>query len=180
MPVPTSRQPAVMLTLRTSVMFFSYDVCIQHNSVVFLNKVITKMGLPAAPTLVQFSWGTHQTFEGSGLYCLRLPWALLLPTFCRATISHWRESYQNPNLKRSKENEVYSSHSTLFLVPSSLISPLAFWLQDDVISGAGPVAEWLGSRAPLQAAQCFVGSDPGRGHGTARQTTLGRHPTCHN
>ena len=46
--------------------------------------------------------------------------------------------------------------------------------------GAGPVAEWLSSRAPLQAAQCFVGSNPGRGHGTARQTTLGRRPTCHN
>uniref|UniRef100_A0A9L0TR11 Ankyrin repeat and death domain containing 1B n=1 Tax=Equus caballus TaxID=9796 RepID=A0A9L0TR11_HORSE len=46
--------------------------------------------------------------------------------------------------------------------------------------GAGPVAEWLGSRAPLQAAQCFVGSNPGRGHGTAHQTTLRRRPTCHN
>ena len=34
-------------------------------------------------------------------------------------------------------------------------------------SGAGPVAEWLSSRALLQAAQCFVGSSPGRGHGTA-------------
>ena len=45
--------------------------------------------------------------------------------------------------------------------------------------GAGPVAEWLSSRAPLQAAQCFVGSDPGRGHGTAHQTTLRRRPTCH-
>ena len=37
--------------------------------------------------------------------------------------------------------------------------------------GAGPMAEWLSSRAPLQAAQCFVGLNPGRGHGTARQTT---------
>ena len=33
--------------------------------------------------------------------------------------------------------------------------------------GAGPVAEWLSLRAPLQAAQCSIGSDPGRGHGTA-------------
>ena len=46
--------------------------------------------------------------------------------------------------------------------------------------GAGPVAEWLSSRAPLQAAQCFVGSNPGRGHGTAHQTTLRQRPTCHN
>ena len=46
--------------------------------------------------------------------------------------------------------------------------------------GAGPVAEWLGSRAPLQAAQCFVGSNPGHGHGTARQITLRQRPTCHN
>ena len=29
------------------------------------------------------------------------------------------------------------------------------------------MAEWLSSRTLLQAAQCFVGSDPGRGHGTA-------------
>ena len=46
--------------------------------------------------------------------------------------------------------------------------------------GAGPVAEWLSSRAPLQAAQCFVGSNPGRGHGTARQTMLRQRPACHN
>ena len=45
--------------------------------------------------------------------------------------------------------------------------------------GAGPVPEWLSSRAPLQAAQCF-GSNPGRGHGTAHQTTLRQRPTCHN
>ena len=46
--------------------------------------------------------------------------------------------------------------------------------------GAGPVAEWLSSRAPLQAAQCFIGSNPGRRHGTAHQTTLRQRPTCHN
>ena len=46
--------------------------------------------------------------------------------------------------------------------------------------GAGPVAEWLSSRALLQAAQCFVGSNPGHGHGTAHQATLRRPPTCHN
>ena len=46
--------------------------------------------------------------------------------------------------------------------------------------GAGPVAEWLSLRAALQAAQCFVGSYPGRGHGTAHQTTLRQRPTCHN
>ena len=49
-----------------------------------------------------------------------------------------------------------------------------------VFSGAGPVAEWLSSRAALQAAQCFVGSNPGRGYGTAHQTTLRQRPTCHN
>ena len=48
------------------------------------------------------------------------------------------------------------------------------------IQGAGPVAEWLNSRAPLQAAQCFVSSNPGCGHGTAHHATLRRHPTCHN
>ena len=38
------------------------------------------------------------------------------------------------------------------------------------------MAKWLGSRAPLQVAQCFVGSNPGRGHGTAHQTTLRQRP----
>ena len=42
------------------------------------------------------------------------------------------------------------------------------------------MAERLSSRAPLQAAQCFIGSNPGRGHGTAHRTTLGQRPTCHN
>ena len=46
--------------------------------------------------------------------------------------------------------------------------------------GAGPVAQWLGSRAPLQAAQCFVGSNPGRRQGIAHQATLKQRPTCHN
>ena len=46
--------------------------------------------------------------------------------------------------------------------------------------GAGPVDEWLSSRALLQATQCFVGSNPGRGHGTTHQITLRQHPTCHN
>ena len=30
------------------------------------------------------------------------------------------------------------------------------------------------------AAQGFAGSDPGHGHGTARQAVLRQHPTCHN
>uniref|UniRef100_A0A9L0J5X7 WW and C2 domain containing 2 n=1 Tax=Equus asinus TaxID=9793 RepID=A0A9L0J5X7_EQUAS len=36
------------------------------------------------------------------------------------------------------------------------------------------------STTRLRAAQCFIGSNPGRGHGTAHQTTLRQHPTCHN
>ena len=56
--------------------------------------------------------------------------------------------------------------------------PLINWTKNCL--GAGPVAEWLSSRAPLQAAQCFVGSNPGHGHGTARQATLRQRPTCHN
>ena len=48
------------------------------------------------------------------------------------------------------------------------------------LAGAGPVAERLSLRAPLQAAQCFIGSNPGRGHDTARRTTLRQRPTCHN
>ena len=38
------------------------------------------------------------------------------------------------------------------------------------------MAERLSLRAPLQAAQCFVGSNLGLGHGTAHQTTLGQRP----
>ena len=38
---------------------------------------------------------------------------------------------------------------------------------NQMAGGAGPVAKWLSSHAPLQAAQRFVGSNPGRGHGTA-------------
>ena len=46
--------------------------------------------------------------------------------------------------------------------------------------GAGPVTDSLSSRDPLQAAQCFTGSNPGRGHDAARQTMLRQRPTCHN
>ena len=46
--------------------------------------------------------------------------------------------------------------------------------------GTGPVAERLSSHAPLQAAQGFTSLNPGRGHGTAHQAMLRRHPTCHN
>ena len=49
-----------------------------------------------------------------------------------------------------------------------------------IFQGAGPMAEWLSSRAPLQAAQCFIGSNPGRRHGTAHRTMLRWRPTCHN
>ena len=38
-----------------------------------------------------------------------------------------------------------------------------------VSRGAGSVAKWLSSCASLQAAQFFVGSNPGCGHGTAHQ-----------
>ena len=46
--------------------------------------------------------------------------------------------------------------------------------------GAGPMAKRLSSCAPLQAAQCFIGSNPGHRHGTAHQTTLRQRPTYHN
>ena len=53
-------------------------------------------------------------------------------------------------------------------------------LKIEPLSGAGPVAQWLHSRAPLQAAQCFVSLNPGQGHSTAHQTTLRQRPICHN
>ena len=52
--------------------------------------------------------------------------------------------------------------------------------KQNVSIGVGPVAEWLSSHALLQAAQCFVGSNPGHGHSTTHQTTLRQRPTCHN
>ena len=56
--------------------------------------------------------------------------------------------------------------------------PLHFLIAKQEL-GAGPVAEWLSSHAPLQAAQCFVGSNPGRTHGTTHPAMLRRRPTCH-
>ena len=53
-------------------------------------------------------------------------------------------------------------------------------LQEQTKLGAGPVAEWLSSCAPLWRLGGFAGSDPGRGHGIAHQASLRRHPTCHN
>ena len=61
-----------------------------------------------------------------------------------------------------------------------MINILSMVMSKKNLLGAGPVAEWLSSRAQLQVAQCFVSSDPGRGHGTARQTTLRQRPTCHS
>ena len=52
--------------------------------------------------------------------------------------------------------------------------------QNSERKGADPIAEWLNSHTPLQMAQCFVGSNPGRGYGTAHQATLRHRPTCHN
>ena len=42
------------------------------------------------------------------------------------------------------------------------------------------MAEWLSLRALLQVAQCFVGSDPRCGCGTAHSAMLRWCPTCHN
>ena len=42
---------------------------------------------------------------------------------------------------------------------------------------AGPMAEWLSSRAPASVGQGFAGSDPGRGLGTAHQATTRWHST---
>ena len=58
--------------------------------------------------------------------------------------------------------------------------PSGYTFKNLCSQGAGPVAEWLSSRTPLQAAQCFIGSNAGRGHGTAHYTTLRQRPTCHN
>ena len=52
------------------------------------------------------------------------------------------------------------------------------WAIKSQLLRAGPVVEWLSLHAPLRAAQHFVGSNPGRGHGTAHQTTLRQHPNA--
>ena len=41
----------------------------------------------------------------------------------------------------------------------------------------GPVVKFMSSAV---VAQGFTGSNPGCGHGTARQAALRRRPTCHN
>ena len=57
---------------------------------------------------------------------------------------------------------------------------LKYRIKNSLAIRAGPVAEWLSSRAPLQAAQCFIGSNPGHGHGAAHWATLRWRPTCYN
>ena len=76
----------------------------------------------------------------------------------------------------------YSSYKLLGKIPFLEIKMLFFTAQakNGPSEGAGPMAEWLSSRAPLQVAQCFVGSNPGRGHGTAHQTMQRQRPTYHN
>ncbi|XP_070107011.1 uncharacterized protein [Equus caballus] len=49
-----------------------------------------------------------------------------------------------------------------------------------IISRMKPVIYWLSSFVWDMAAQCFIGSNPGRRHGTAHRTRLRQHPTCHN
>ena len=71
-------------------------------------------------------------------------------------------------------------HCLLYLLWSKYGNGNLLWHLKECSLGASPVAEQLSSRALLQAAQCFVGSNPERGHGTAHQTMLRQHPTCHN
>ena len=42
------------------------------------------------------------------------------------------------------------------------------------------MAEWLGLGTLLQAAQCFVGSNPGHGHGTAHCVAHATTRRTHN
>ena len=53
------------------------------------------------------------------------------------------------------------------VLEAAQILHISFMSKKDYGLGAGPVAEWLSLRTPLQVAQCFVSSNPGRGHGTA-------------
>lgn len=122
-----------MVTIRILVMFFSYGVCTQHTFVVFLNRVITKIGLPEPPPLCSSFRGTHWTFESSGIYSL-CSGLCSCWHFTGARVSHWRESYRNPNLKEGEQglqNLFRSFSSSAF---SYFSPPLAFWLIDAVIS----------------------------------------------
>ena len=70
-------------------------------------------------------------------------------------------------MKNLNQNLKYSSLSEIIEFGYVNVIEYGSAIKNNYIYGAGPVAEWLSSRAPLQAAQCFVGSNPGRGHGTA-------------
>ena len=72
---------------------------------------------------------------------------------------------------------VFTFANNVFATDSNFLCEIAYFKET---SGAGPEAEWLSSRALLQAAQCFVGSNPRHGQGTAHKTTLRQCPTCHN
>ena len=90
------------------------------------------------------------------------------------------DKIQTPHMTQKAPDGLNLSPLTLDILPQTSCSQIKRIPFKTPNMGAGPVAEWLSSRAPLQAAQCFIGSNPGRGHGTARQTTLRQRPTCHN
>ena len=92
---------------------------------------------------------------------------------CRTSIGSLLKNYWNEKIIPVSE-KLSNDYSLIKVTMLELIE-----LRKNSL-GAGPVAEWLSLHAPLQAAQCFIGSNPGRGHGTAHQTTLRQRPTCHN
>ena len=60
--------------------------------------------------------------------------------------------------------------STLFMLKNVLWKTSRGW----------PGGQVVKFRRSAAGGQCFVGSNPGSGHGTANQITLRRCPTCHN
>ena len=105
---------------------------------------------------------------------------------------HWRKVCISELMLMGVIFPLSTFHSKIKFVFSSILSSALSFpptllpflppspLKEMAWKGAGPVAEWLSLHTPLQAAQCFVSSNPGRGHGTAHQTTLRQRPTCHN
>ena len=79
-----------------------------------------------------------------------------------------------PHLFCNIYNFSFSSSFFLIILKKSVEDEIVTELEEELtsskivtVTGDGPVTEWLSSRAPLQVAQCFVGSNPGCGHGTA-------------
>ena len=159
--------------------------CFYHGLKVMCNKC--HLNQYSTNGKIYFGFGPNQELSPARVVCNhhRIQYICIW----RRCIQIWRWSSQIREKDKREELKYYATILVLTIKADNILNTMldgttslsrhCFWLKVQV-RGAGPVAEWLSSRALLQGAQCFVGSNPGRRHGTAHQTTLRQRPTCHN